>query len=75
MVYMKIFVKAKTNAKINSVEKLSDGRFKVSVTSAPERGKANQAILKLISKFLSIPKSRLKIVSGVIAKNKIIELT
>ena len=40
------------------------GRLKLAVAAPPERGKANQAVLKLLAKVLKLPKSRLRIVAG-----------
>lgn len=71
---MKILVKVKTLAKLEKVEKKDDGSLLVHVNSAPIDGKANAAVLKLLSKYLKIPKSRLSIVRGLKSKNKIIEV-
>ena len=41
-----------------------DGRLKVAVTVAPDKGKANAAVLKLLAKALEVPKSNLAITAG-----------
>jgi len=41
-----------------------DGRLKVAVTAAPERGKANQAVVRLLAKELGVKRSQVAIVSG-----------
>lgn len=38
--------------------------LKVSVTTAPERGKANDAVIALLAKVLKLPKSSIHVVSG-----------
>ncbi len=43
---------------------IQDGALKVSVTVAPEKGKANKAVLKLLAKQLSLPKTKVQIISG-----------
>lgn len=44
------------------------------VTAAPERGRANDAVLALLSETLSVPRARVSIVSGHAARDKIVEL-
>lgn len=44
--------------------------LKVSVTQAPEKGKANKAILELLAKQLGVKKSQIELVSGEIAPKK-----
>jgi len=46
------------------VGELEDGTWKVKVTAAPERGKANAAVCELIASHFKIPKSRVEVVSG-----------
>lgn len=43
---------------------LDDGTWKVKVTAAPERGKANAAVCELLAKHFDVPKSRVEVVSG-----------
>ena len=43
---------------------LDDGTWKVRVTAAPERGKANAAVCELLAKHFDVPKSRVEVVSG-----------
>jgi uncharacterized protein (TIGR00251 family) len=46
------------------------GVLKVAVTAAPEGGKANQAIVKLLAKAWRLPKSDLRIRAGATARRK-----
>ena len=39
----------------NSVEVAEDGTIRVRVTALPDRGKANEAVVRLLSKNLGIP--------------------
>ncbi len=52
----------------------SDGetRLSIRVTAAPDKGKANAAILKLLAKRLGVPKSSLSIASGETSRLKTI---
>jgi len=67
-------IKVKTRADKNEVEKISDNTFIVKVTAVPEKGKANEMVIDLLSKFLKIPKSKLKIIAGTKFKEKIIAI-
>lgn len=49
---------------------LYNGMIKVRLSAAPEKGKANQALIKLLSEKFNIPKSRLAITSGLTSKIK-----
>jgi uncharacterized protein len=44
--------------------KMEDGTWRVKVTAAPERGKANAAVCELIAAHFKVPKSRVEIVFG-----------
>ncbi|TWB22680.1 hypothetical protein FBZ89_103307 [Nitrospirillum amazonense] len=46
--------------------------LKVAVTTVPEDGKANEAVLKLLSKTWRVPKSSLTIVAGLTDRNKVV---
>jgi len=71
---MKIFVKAKPNAKEEKVEKISDNDYIVSVKEPPMKGKANEAIRNALAVYFKTASSRIKIVSGFSSRNKIIEI-
>ncbi len=72
---MKIFIKAKTQSKIEKVEKIDNTHFYVHVKEPPEKGKANNAIIKALSKHFNIPSSKINIISGHTSKQKIIEIS
>jgi len=77
-------IKVITNAKQNKVEKIGDNNFKIYITQKPEKGKANEAVLKLLAKHLRacpnnihvgrVARSQLKIKIGEKNKNKIIKM-
>jgi uncharacterized protein (TIGR00251 family) len=47
------------------VEMPADGApWKIKVTAAPERGKANASVCELIASHFGIPKSRVEVISG-----------
>jgi uncharacterized protein YggU (UPF0235/DUF167 family) len=49
--------------------------WKVRVTAPPERGRANDAVLELLSATLSLPRGSMSLVSGRGGRDKIVELT
>ena len=49
--------------------------WKIRVTSAPERGRANQAVLALLAEALRIPRTRLELVLGESAHDKVITVS
>lgn len=71
---MKIFVKAKPNAKEEEVLKVDENHFVVAVKEPPVNGKANRAIEKVIAEYFNVPPSRVSIISGRVSRQKIIEI-
>lgn len=54
----------------NAIEGVRDGRLQVKVTAPPEDGKANAAVIKLLSKAWKIPQSSFEIVAGHTSRDK-----
>jgi hypothetical protein len=48
--------------------------WKVRVAAAPERGKANEAVLALLAETLAVPRENVSLVSGGGSRDKIVEL-
>ena len=71
---MKIFVKAKPGAKEEKVEKVSESTFIVSVTARPEKGRANEAMAKVLAEYFAVSKSQIIILSGFGSRQKIVEI-
>ena len=71
---MKIFVKAKPNAKEERVEKIDSAHFVVSVKEPPVQGRANQAIVKTPAGFFGVSISRVTIISGHTSRSKLIDI-
>ena len=63
-------IKAKPAARKNELNGVFNGALKVSVTTAPEKGKANKAIVKLLSKIFNIPPKHFTLLSGETAAEK-----
>lgn len=80
---MRILVKAKVGAREERVEapepKLLSTKdelevYTVWVKEPPERGKANDAIIKLLAAHFNLPRSHVHLISGAISRRKIFEL-
>lgn len=57
-------VQAQPRARKNVLSGWHAERLKVCITQAPEKGKANHAILKLLAKALGLKRSQIELVSG-----------
>lgn len=63
-------VRARAGGARNAITGIHNGALKVMVTQAPEKGKANQAIEKLLANSLSCQKSQLSLLTGHTSPNK-----
>jgi uncharacterized protein (TIGR00251 family) len=52
------------SSKTELVGYLPDGTWKIRIAAAPEKGKANRALLEFLADRLGVAKSRIRIVSG-----------
>ena len=71
---MRISVKVKTNSKNKFVRRISDKQLEVGVSARPQEGKANDAVIEAIAENFGVPKSLVRIKSGLKSKNKILEI-
>ncbi len=65
-------IRVQAGARRNHVGGVHDGRLKVSVTQAPEKGKANREVLKLLASALRVRRSALSLQSGETSPRKLI---
>ncbi len=71
---MRISVKVKANSKEEKVEQTGNNQFIIKVRAPAQEGKANRAMIKLLSKYFDIPKSLIIISKGQQNSNKIIDI-
>ena len=57
-------VRAQPGSRKSELRGAQDGALKVAVTQIAEKGKANKAIIALLSKQLGLRKSQLELISG-----------
>ena len=72
---VKISVRVKTLSKKNKLIMNNDGSFSLKVKSPPIKGKANNEIIKWLSKNLNISSKSISIVKGLYSKDKIIDVS
>jgi uncharacterized protein (TIGR00251 family) len=74
---VKLALKVVPGASSDSMEWMGEGQdiLKVRVTAAPEKGKSNKAVEKLIAGRLGLPVSAVTIVSGATGRQKLVEIS
>jgi len=71
---MRIYVKVFPRSGKNEVEKISGQEYKVRVTAVPEKGKANEAVIKILADYFHVSKGSIDIVGGKSTREKIIDI-
>jgi len=71
---MRVRVRVKPGAREESVSREPDGSLLVSVAARAQEGKANEAVVKAVAKSLRVPKSSVRIVSGLSSRTKVLEV-
>jgi uncharacterized protein (TIGR00251 family) len=69
-----ISVTVKPNAKSPTITKIGDAEFRVTVHAAAADGKANRALVEMLSEYFCVPKSAIKIVRGQFARKKLLQI-
>ena len=67
-------VRVQPKAGRNDVRVVDGGLLRVTVTAPPERGKANEALVALLAKRLSVAKGDVRILRGHRARDKVIQV-
>lgn len=74
-----LLVRLQPNASTNRItgtfeNESGDSLLKAMVTATPEKGKANAALIKLLSKDWRIPKSDISVIKGMTERRKVIHI-
>ncbi|MDI6845183.1 MAG: DUF167 domain-containing protein [Candidatus Saccharicenans sp.] len=69
-----LVVRVQPGSSKRELVKISDNEYRARLNSPPEKGRANQELLELLSDYLKIPVSRLKIVKGKASREKWVEI-
>ena len=71
---MELQIRVQPKARRNSIEVVDGAKLKIYVTTAPEGGKANDAVVALLAKSLGIAKSHVRIVRGHKSRDKLLDI-
>jgi uncharacterized protein (TIGR00251 family) len=66
-------VRAQPGAKKDRINGIHDGALKVAVSAPPEDGRANQALIKLLSKTFGCKSSQVVLIQGRTDRRKVFE--
>ena len=67
-----VSVKVQPNSSKDRVVGEYADQIKIAVTVAPEKGKANKAVIKLFAKWLDIKNSDIQVISGETSRDKVL---
>ncbi|MEC4815419.1 MAG: DUF167 domain-containing protein [Scytonema sp. PMC 1069.18] len=67
-------VKVKPSTKVQKIEEEADGSLTVHLKSPPVDGKANEELIKLLADKFDVPKSYVRIKSGLSSRQKVVEI-
>jgi hypothetical protein len=71
---VKISVRVKPNSKKAIVELAGDNKYTVRVKEKALEGRANEAVVKCLSDYFDLPKSRIVIKMGLKSRDKVVEI-
>lgn len=68
-------VKVQPKSSQNQITGIVEGVMKIRLTSPPVDGKANQALINMLSKIVDVPKKSITIIRGETSTNKLIQIS
>lgn len=68
-------IRVHPGARRNDVAGLHAGAVKISITTPPTDGRANEALVEFIANLLRIPRARIALVSGATGRSKLLRIT
>ncbi len=71
---MRIYVKVRPNAKRPGISLIAEGHLSVAVKEPPREGKANQAVRRALADHFGVAMSRVALVFGATAHEKVFEI-
>jgi uncharacterized protein (TIGR00251 family) len=70
-----VSVRVHPGARRNAVSGVYDGAVKISLTTPPVDGRANEALIAFVAELLGLPKGRVSLVAGVASRTKVLRVT
>ena len=71
---MKFKVKVIANSSKKDIERISDSEFKVHLKEKAIKGKANKALIEILSEYFRKKKNQISVVSGPASNIKVVEV-
>jgi len=71
---MKFYIRVKPSSSQQKIEDFGNNRYLVYVKSPAENNEANIEMLKILGKHLGVPSTKLRIISGINNKDKVVEV-
>jgi uncharacterized protein (TIGR00251 family) len=71
---MKYTVSVKPNAKQTKIVRISEAELLIHLHAAPQDGKANEELIRVLSKFFHVPQLRICIARGATGRKKVVEI-
>jgi len=68
----KLTIRVHPGASKNVITGYTDGVLNIKITTRPEKGKANESLVKYLSDLLGVAKSSISIQKGITSRNKLI---
>ena len=70
-----VSVRVHPGARRSAVGGIHDGAVKISLTTPPVDGRANEALIAFVAELLGIPKGRVSLVAGMTGRTKVLRIT
>jgi hypothetical protein len=67
-------VRVHPGARRNAITGVHDGALKISLTTPPTDGRANQALIAFLAEQLSIPRARITLLTGATSRSKTLHI-
>ncbi len=67
-------VRVHPGARKNDITGVHDGTLKISLTTPPTDGRANEALIAFLAKFLQVPRARITLVTGATRRTKTLRI-
>lgn len=70
--YIAVYIQ--TRASKNKIVGKHGNRLKIQITAPPIEGKANDELTKFLAKLFSIPRTQVRLISGLQGRNKLVQI-
>jgi uncharacterized protein (TIGR00251 family) len=71
---MKLRVRLTPKSSSDRILGWQDGILRVAVSAAPEKGKANRALVDFLARGLGLPRSCVRLIKGETSRDKVLEI-